>query len=127
MKLLLVEDIAYKATAVKKSLGDEHLFVITEASTYSEVVNALSKPDAEFDAVLLDMKFPTRGGSVADNNGVRVLDHMKAEDMAIPTIIISGGEDTKEILTNGGYPDQKFIYWTPGVSIKSELKEFLSS
>jgi DNA-binding NtrC family response regulator len=86
-QILVVEDEARWREDIFREALEEAGFLVQTSSTYTEAVAALERDD--FDLVVIDVNLT---GVSGNQDGVRLLEYLAAQDMQAETIVVSGSK-----------------------------------
>jgi len=88
--LIVDDDRALRATLAEQ-LSFDGEFVAEEAETAAEAEERLSRPDARFDAVILDISLP-------DGDGRDLCARLRRHGVKIPIIMLTGSDGESDVV-----------------------------
>jgi|SaaInl8_150m_RNA_FD_contig_121_32654_length_8150_multi_20_in_0_out_0_12 CheY-like chemotaxis protein len=134
MKILISEDTDIKfETIFNTLLKYNNKIEIERTTSINETVRTLL--DSDFDALILDMQLPQfkkEPFDIVKKGGLEILQYLEKNNKTIPTIILSTGNNIREILDLNvfGYDFENIktsTFYFDSTCWENDLRSFLSS
>ena len=127
MKILIIEDNPHKLVKTIDYIEDvsPDALEIDVADTVREGY-MLSK-DTKYDRIVIDMQLPSLGdGHVDREGGIQILQYLEDSiNEDTPRVINSSSEETREVLDNNNYKDEKLIINSSMYDCTRAFKKFI--
>ena len=88
--LIVDDDLALRSTLAEQLVVDGE-FWVAEAASVAEADEAISKPGARFDAIIMDVSLP-------DGDGRDFCTQLRARGFKIPIIMLTGSAEETDIV-----------------------------